>query len=644
MRKIILFFSILFLWTCGGGGSTGPSEPQLPTVTNIELITAEDTPKTFAFAGTDPSNQVLTYSISTEAQHGSISISGGAGIYSPNANYNGTDVFAYIASSTNGSSNIGTVIITITPVDDQPSTMDITANTDEDNSVTMTLEAEEVDGQTIQFNVTGNPSNGSVNISGTTAIYTPDQDFNGTDTFNFEAVDASAKSIINTATATITVNPINDAPIANNMNNIEVIIENSINITLQGVDVDNDDLTYTIIDQPTKGSISLEDNIVTYSSLIGGEDSFTYKTNDGQQDSNVATVVIDVTFNDIFLGSDNYDLLHGMKKLTDGDIILVGSYNRSSTWNVNSFLAKVNSDAEIIWINEYNFGSNREGITSVVETSSGDYYFSAFSGTNSGSSTKAAILRTDSGGNPINFASGQNGSLILNHFFYAKEIIATSDNNYIITVTDGVLKIDEDGNEISMNSTNSPWGNFYNTDMIQLPNDEFIILTSTQLIKLDESLNELSNADINYSNETVTDVTSIVRANSGEIYVVGTFDSNATNRVPIIKFDDSLNQEWRQDIGLYYFLGSTATSDGGVVVAGTMTNQGDSNTGFYKIDSSGNQEWFTELEYYGLDNVGIVEMSDGTFLVAQNYSSSETNNASNDIFIFKLDANGQRIK
>ena len=216
MRKI-LFFIPLFLWTCGGGGSspTEPELPQLPTVQNINLTGIEDTPKVFTFVGTDPLNLALSFSISSQPQHGAISISGGAGTYTPNANYNGQDTFLYLASTVNGNSNIGTVVIDISPVDDEPNTMDVSVTTDEDNVATMTLEAEEVDGQTIQFNVTGNPSNGSVTISGTTATYTPNQDWFGTDTFNFEAVDSSSKSIINVATATITVNPINDSPTIN---------------------------------------------------------------------------------------------------------------------------------------------------------------------------------------------------------------------------------------------------------------------------------------------------------------------------------------------------------------------------------------------------------------------------------------------
>ena len=97
MRYLIIVLS-LFLITCGGG-STGPEEPKLPIVQNINLDVIEDTPKTFVFVGTDPLSQALSYSVSTQPQHGTISISGGAGTYTPNANYNGADTFYYIASS-----------------------------------------------------------------------------------------------------------------------------------------------------------------------------------------------------------------------------------------------------------------------------------------------------------------------------------------------------------------------------------------------------------------------------------------------------------------------------------------------------------------------------------------------------------------
>ena len=71
MRYLLIVLS-LFLITCGGGGGGGPTEPtppQLPIVQNIEFTTPEDTPKTFAFMGSEPQNLALTYGIATQPEH-----------------------------------------------------------------------------------------------------------------------------------------------------------------------------------------------------------------------------------------------------------------------------------------------------------------------------------------------------------------------------------------------------------------------------------------------------------------------------------------------------------------------------------------------------------------------------------------------
>lgn len=294
MRYLIIVLS-LFIITCGGGGGgsapTEPTGPTVPTVQNITFTTPEDIPKTFTFTGSDPQNAALTYGISTQPEHGTVVVSGGAATYTPNANYHGTDIFYYIATSVNGNSNIGTIIATITAVDDEPNTMDATATTDEDNAIDISLSAEEYDGDNIQFIIRINPPNGSATISGNIATYTPNQDWYGTDSFTFEAVDVSSKSILNIATATITVNPINDAPIVNDVS-AEVNLGASVEINLDGSDVEGDNLTYSVVDSPTNGSVAISGSVATYTPDSGptANYTFTYKANDGTDDSNTATV------------------------------------------------------------------------------------------------------------------------------------------------------------------------------------------------------------------------------------------------------------------------------------------------------------------------------------------------------------------
>ncbi len=82
-----------------------------------------------------------------------------------------------------------------------------------------------------------------------------------------------------------------------------------VDVTLNGLDLDSCELTFTIVDPPTGGSLSAITNqtctlgtpnadtaTVTYTPQAGfsGSDAFTYKVNDGSNDSNTATVTIQV--------------------------------------------------------------------------------------------------------------------------------------------------------------------------------------------------------------------------------------------------------------------------------------------------------------------------------------------------------------
>ena len=293
MKKIyIIYLTVIFIWTCSSPTKSEPA-PQPPTVNNLSITTNEDTPSTFTMTGTDPEGAALTFSISTQPQNGTVTASGAAGTYTPNENFNGTDTFAYIASDGALSSQAGLVSVTVTAVDDDPNTMNVSAITDEDNEVVITLEAEEYDGDTISFNIKDNPTSGSVTLNGDKATYIPNENYYGSDSFTFEAVDYTAKKILNTATASITINPINDAPVVEDIS-VEGWDNQNLSIQLNGVDIDGDNLSYSIVDNAASVNayISGSNIEIENTNHYWGTDSITFQAYDGSAYSDTATLSI----------------------------------------------------------------------------------------------------------------------------------------------------------------------------------------------------------------------------------------------------------------------------------------------------------------------------------------------------------------
>jgi VCBS repeat-containing protein len=107
---------------------------------------------------------------------------------------------------------------------------------------------------------------------------------------NLEATNALAKDLSE---------PLNSFPFASNMN-LTTSAALSINGTLNGTDFDNNNLTYTMVQQPKYGVLNISQNgsfIYTPKNNFTGQDSFKYKVTDGIVDSNIATVNISVLTN-----------------------------------------------------------------------------------------------------------------------------------------------------------------------------------------------------------------------------------------------------------------------------------------------------------------------------------------------------------
>ncbi len=123
--------------------------------------------------------------------------------------------------------------------------------------------------------------------------------YNGSDSFTYKVNDGSADS--NVATVTITIQPVNDAPVATS--DSRDMVENSVlTVVAPGVlendsDVDSLGLTAILMSDPVQGTLTLDaDGSFIYTPVLNfsGIDSFTYKATDGSADSSIATVTIRV--------------------------------------------------------------------------------------------------------------------------------------------------------------------------------------------------------------------------------------------------------------------------------------------------------------------------------------------------------------
>lgn len=88
----------------------------------------------------------------------------------------------------------------------------------------------------------------------------------------------------------------NDAPVASGRS-YAYDGENVVNVTLVASDIEGDELSYSIVSNPNHGSLSgTAPNLVyTFTGDSPAHDSFSFKVNDGVDDSNVATVSISYT-------------------------------------------------------------------------------------------------------------------------------------------------------------------------------------------------------------------------------------------------------------------------------------------------------------------------------------------------------------
>ncbi|WP_284106529.1 beta strand repeat-containing protein [Acinetobacter pittii] len=230
--------------------------------------------------------------------------------YVHNGSETTSDSFTYTVTDSNGVvSNTATVNITVNPVNDAPVANDDTATVDEGDTVVIAVKGNDTDAEDGTpagvVTIVGAPANGTVTVNANgTVSYVHDGSETTSDSFTYTVTDSNGV-VSNTATVNITVNPVNDAPVA--LNDTATVDEgDTVVIAVKGNDTDAEDGTpsgvVTIVGAPANGTVTVNANGTVSYVHNGSEttsDSFTYTVTDSNGVvSNTATVNINVTLNE----------------------------------------------------------------------------------------------------------------------------------------------------------------------------------------------------------------------------------------------------------------------------------------------------------------------------------------------------------
>ena len=296
----------------------------LPVANPDVITTPEDVPVSIAVLAndTDVDNALDPSSllVVTGPAHGSAVVQPATGtiLYTPSKDFNGNDSFTYTVKDVEGgTSTAATVTITVLPVNDAPTTNPDLVTTPEEVPVSIPVLANDTDVDDAldvsSLLVVSGPAHGSAVVQGTTGeiLYTPSQDFTGNDSFTYTVKDMQGATSA-TTTVTITVSPVNDAPVASpDVVTTPEDVAIAIDVLVNDIDVDNtlNGSSLFIVNGPANGTAAIKTTtgmiLYTPKKDFIGNDSFTYTVTDAAGAASApATVTIIVTpVNDVPVAS-----------------------------------------------------------------------------------------------------------------------------------------------------------------------------------------------------------------------------------------------------------------------------------------------------------------------------------------------------
>ena len=176
------------------------------------VTTAEDTSKNITLTAVSANGNPLSYTIVSSPTRGSLTGTAENRSYVPDADFNGTDSFSFKVNDGSRDSNVSTVNITVTSVNDSPTANNQTVSTNGNTPVQITLTGSDLETtpSALNYTVSSGTARGSLSGTAPNLTYTPELNFSGSDSFRFTVTDtgdgSSAALTSSEATVSITVN------------------------------------------------------------------------------------------------------------------------------------------------------------------------------------------------------------------------------------------------------------------------------------------------------------------------------------------------------------------------------------------------------------------------------------------------------
>jgi cyclophilin family peptidyl-prolyl cis-trans isomerase len=204
-----------FLTTVAANTSSYTGLTLAPVAFSATQTYSVNTPQSIQLQGSNAnSGATLTYTITTQPTHGTLSTPTAAGVvtYTPNAGYQGPDSFQFTVTNPTAklTSTPKTVSLSTTPVS-APTAAPVTASSQFGSATTIQLAGTPpTTAQSINYSITKQPTKGTLsalNVATGTVVYTPTPNASGSDTFQYTVTNVGPPAPgLASQPATVTVN------------------------------------------------------------------------------------------------------------------------------------------------------------------------------------------------------------------------------------------------------------------------------------------------------------------------------------------------------------------------------------------------------------------------------------------------------